>query len=324
MTALPATAELDGFLAGHHRELAGYCYRMLGSAFDAEDAVQEVLVRAWRGIDRFEGRASLRTWLHRIATNVCFDMLEGRRRRALPSDLGAPGSPHDPVGLPRGERWVQPMADRLVLDPSDDPAEAAARRDSIRLAFVAALQVLPPRQRAVLILRDVLRWSAAEVADLLGTSVAAANSLLRRARATLAEAGGPERAPAPLGPEDRALLDRYMRAFERYDVDALVGLLHEDAVLTMPPQPLWLSGREDLRAWWQGEGTRCRGSRLVPHAVCGRIGFAQYQRSPGPGGGPWLALALQVPTVRDGAVARLDVFTDPALFPALALPVRIP
>jgi len=323
MSALPATAELDGFLAGHRRELAGYCYRMLGSAFDAEDAVQEVLVRAWRGMGRFEGRASVRTWLQRIATNVCFDMLEGRRRRALPSDVGAPGSPHDPVGLPQAERWVDPMADRLVLDPTEDPAEAAARRDSIRLAFVAALQVLPPRQRAVLILRDVLRWSAAEVAGLLDTSVPAANSLLRRARATLAESGGAERAPDPLAPEDRALLDRYVRAFERYDVDALVALLHEDAVLTMPPQPLWLSGRADLRAWWRGEGRRCRGSRLVPHAVAGTIGLAQYQRSPGPGGA-WVALALQVPTIRDGAVARLDVFTDPALFPALALPVRIP
>jgi RNA polymerase sigma-70 factor (ECF subfamily) len=315
------SAEIDGFLDGHRRELAGYCYRMLGSAFDAEDAVQEVLMRAWRGMGRFEGRASVRTWLHRIATNVCFDMLEGRRRRALPSDLGAPGSPHGPVGPARGDRWVDPMADRLVLDPTEDPAEAAARRDSIRLAFVAALQVLPPRQRAVLILRDVLRWSAAEVAGLLDTSVAAANSLLRRARATLAEAGGAERRPDPLAPEDRALLDRYVRAFERYDVDALVALLHEDAVLTMPPQPLWLSGRADLRAWWQGEGRRCRGSRLVPHAVAGTIGFAQYHRSPEPGA--WIALALQVPTVRDGALARLDVFTDPALFPALALPVRI-
>ena len=322
MTALPAAAELDGFLAEHRRELTGYCYRMLGSAFDAEDAVQEVLVRAWRSLGSFEGRASVRTWLHRIATNVCFDMLDGRRRRALPSDLGAPGSPHDPFRPAPGDAWVQPMADRLVLDPATDPAEAVAQRESIRLAFVAALQWLPPRQRAVLILRDVLRWSAAEVADLLDVSVAAANGLLRRARVALRTADDGEPAPGPLRPEDRQLLDRYVRAFERYDVDALVALLHEEVVLTMPPQSLWLTGRSDLRAWWLGEGRRCEGSRLVPHAINGTLGFAQYTRAPGPGGAR-VALALQVPTVADGVVRRLDVFTDPALFPALALPVRL-
>jgi RNA polymerase sigma-70 factor, ECF subfamily len=321
MTALPTAAEPDGYLVEYRRDLTGYCYRMLGSAFDAEDAVQEVLVRAWRSLGTFEGRASVRTWLHRIATNVCFDMLEGRRRRALPSDLSSPGSPHDPLVKASGDQWVQPMADRLVLDPSADPAEAVARRESIRLAFVAALQVLPPRQRAVLILRDVLRWSAAEAADLLDTTVASANGLLRRARIALQTIRVDEPPAGPLQPEDRDLLDRYVRAFERYDVDALVALLHEDAVLTMPPQSLWLAGRSALRAWWLGEGRRCEGSRLFPHALNGTLGFAQYGRAAG--GGPFVALALQVPTVADGAVRRLDVFTDTGLFPALALPVRL-
>ena len=323
--------EIEPQLEEHRTELTGYCYRMLGSGFEAEDAVQETLVRAWRSADRFEGRSTLRSWLYRIATNVCLDMLGGRQRRARPMDLGPAGNVDVPLGPPRAETaWIQPVPDGRVLPDGGDPAEAAIERESIRLAFVAALQHLPPRQRAVLILREVLRWRAAEVAELLDTSVVSVNSALQRARATLAEQNittadtAPGVAPgvdeAQLNDEQHALLARYVDAFERYDIDSLTTLLREDATQCMPPYDLWLRGRDDIFAWWLGPGIGCRGSRLVPTAANGRPAFGQYKPS-GPGGRhePW---ALQVLEIEDGRIVELTFFLDTAtLFPLFDLPV---
>jgi RNA polymerase sigma-70 factor (ECF subfamily) len=305
----------------HRVELTAYCYRMLGSAFEAEDAVQETLVRAWRGLDRFEGRSSLRSWLYRIATNVCFDLLNGTKRRARPMDLGPAQSSNAPVGgtLPESA-WVQPVPDRNVLPTNADPADLAVSRDSVRLAFVAALQHLPPQQRAVLILREVLSWRAAEVAELLGTSVAAVNSALQRARATLAARDLEPAEPAePMDEADRELLARYLDAFERYDMDELTALLHEDATQSMPPYELWLRGRKDILGWWTGTGAGCRGSRLVPTQANGQPAFAQYRPS-GPGGAfePW---SLQVLRVVDGKIVELTFFLDAdRLFPLFGVP----
>src|SRR5437868_7526069 len=259
LTATPAFADLEG----HRRELTAYCYRMLGSPFEAEDAVQDTLIRAWRAMDRFEGRSSLRSWLYRIATNVCLDMLKGKDRRARPMDLGPSSSPHGPVGEILPEiTWIEPVPDGKVL-PEGDPADVAEARETIRLAFVAALQRLPPRQRAALILCEVLRWQATEVAELLETSVASVNSALQRARATLAagnvSAGDPS---PPLSEADQALLARYVEAFERYDIESLTALIREDATQSMPPYDLWLRGRDDIFRWWFGPGIGCRGSRV--------------------------------------------------------------
>src|SRR3712207_1059698 len=263
--ALGPAGTLDPRLLEHRRELTGYCYRMLGSAFDAEDAVQETLVRAWRGLADFEGRSALRSWLYRIATNVCLDQLSGRQRRALPMDMS--GQPWQPVesslaARRPGTAWVEPVLDRQVLPEDGDPAERAVAKESIRLAFIAALQHLPPRQRAVLLLRDVLRWKAEEVAQLLDSTVASVNSALQRARATLGATGG---APElrPLEPEDKELLDKYVDAFERYDIDAFVRLLHGDATQHMPPFEMWLRGADDIGAWMLGPGGACRGSRIL-------------------------------------------------------------
>src|SRR3989454_10464455 len=304
LTAAPS--ELDLRLEQHRAELIGYCYRMLGSPFDAEDAVQETLLRAWRGIDRFEGRAALRSWLYRIATNVCLDMLDGRTRRARPMDLGPAQAPEaaNLNTLPEAT-WIQPIPDGLVA-PEGDPAEVAVARETIRLAFVAALQHLPPRQRAVLILCEVLRWQASEVAELLDTSVASVNSALQRARSTL-EAGKIS-ASDPLPPLDevhRALLARYVEAFERYDIDALTSLIQEDATQSMPPYDLWLRGREDIFRWWFGPGIGCRGSRVIPTvAANGSPAFGQYKPSAtGEGYEPW---ALQV---LEGSAGRIGEFT---------------
>ncbi|HEY6416924.1 MAG TPA: RNA polymerase subunit sigma-70, partial [Acidimicrobiales bacterium] len=247
MTTRSADVDLRSELEAYRRELTGYCYRMLGSGFEAEDAVQETMVRAWRGLDRFEGRSALRSWLYRIATNVCLDMLRGPQRRARPMDLGPASTAEGNLGahVPE-ENWVQPIADAKVVpaDP-DDPAELAASRESIRLAFVAALQHLPPRQRAVLILREVLRWQAAEVAELLDTSVASVNSALQRARGTLADRDL-DLTPPQVDPDQAELLARYVDAFERYDIDSLVTLLHDDAVQSMPPFAMWLRGRAEM------------------------------------------------------------------------------
>src|ERR1700759_2905551 len=258
-----ALAQPDA-LEEYRRELTGYCYRMLGSGFEADDAVQETMLRAWKSADRFEGRSSVRSWLYRIATNVCLDMLRGRQRRARPMELG-PSSAPDPANL--GEKlpehlWVSPIADDRVLAAEADPAVVVEARDTLRLAFVAALQHLPPKQRAALILCEVLRWQATEAAELLETSVASINSALQRARATLATAD--IAAPAELDAETRALLDRYVEAFEGYDIDRLPDLLPEDAIQSMPPFSLWLKGRDDIFTWWFGPGIGCKGSEALP------------------------------------------------------------
>jgi RNA polymerase sigma-70 factor, ECF subfamily len=311
-------------LEGYRRELTGYCYRMLGSAFEAEDATQETLVRAWRKADGFEGRSSLRTWLYRIATNVCLDQLRGRDRRERPVDLGPASTVATAALTERPESaWLEPMPDARVLSDRSDPAELAVERDTIRLAFVAALQHLPPRQRAILLLREVLRWQASEVATLLDTSVASVNSALQRARATLAEAALDDGDPvAPLDADQQDLLRRYVDAFERYDLDRLVTLLQEDAVQSMPPYELWLEGRDEIAAWMLGPGAECRGSRLVPTVANGRPAFGQYRPS-GPNGEhePW---SLQVLQIRDGRIAEITFFLDTArFFPLFGLPARL-
>src|SRR5215218_10236171 len=253
MTNLQTTDRVEDRLEQHRIELTGYCYRMLGSTFEAEDAVQETMVRAWRNIDRFEGRAALRSWLYRIATNVCLDMLEGRNRRARPMDLGPSGSAETFHATTQPEAaWLEPIPDARVLPEDGDPAELAAARETLRLAFVNALQHLPARQRAVLILREVLRWQASEVAELLDTSVASVNSALQRARATLAAQDLGARTVAAIEPEQQELVARYVDAFERYDIPSLVALLHDDAVMSMPPFDFWLQGAEEMRRWFVG------------------------------------------------------------------------
>ncbi|MDQ3469821.1 MAG: sigma-70 family RNA polymerase sigma factor [Actinomycetota bacterium] len=316
--------ELTDHLEGHRRELTGYCYRMLGSSFEAEDAVQETMIRAWRAYDRFEGRSSLRSWLYRIATNVCFDSMQGRQRRARPMDMGPAGGPEPQLGPPLAESvFIEPVPDNRVIRDDGDPAEVAEARESIRLAFVAALQVLPPTQRAVLILREVLRWTAAEVATLLGTTVVSVNSSLQRARATLAATAPDETEVVDADGEQQELLARYLDAFERYDLDALVELLHEDATLSMPPYDLWLRGHDAISYWLLGPGLECKGSRLVPTTANGSPAFGQYRAS-GPGGSfePW---ALQVLEIADGRVVALNSFLDTArLFPLFGLPESPP
>ena len=296
----------------YRHELVAYCYRMLGSAFDAEDAVQETMVRAWRSLDRFEGRSALKSWLYRIATNVCFDSLNGRERRARPMDLGGPGEPvlENLAELPE-VTWITPLP---------TPDELAEQRETLRLAFVAALQHLPPKQRAALILCEVLKWQASEAAELLETSVASINSALQRARATLATAD--IAAPAELDAETRALLDRYVEAFEAYDIDRLTDLLHEDAIQSMPPFSLWLKGRDDIFTWWFGPGIGCKGSKLVPVGLAnGMPAWGQYKPSPEGGYDPW---AVIVPEVSGGRIVELTFFLDTAqLFPIFGLPERL-
>jgi RNA polymerase sigma-70 factor, ECF subfamily len=311
-------------LESYRRELTGFCYRMLGSAFEAEDATQETLVRAWKHADGFEGRSSVRTWLYRIATNVCIDQLRGRQRRERPIDLGPASTVATASLTERPEAaWVEPAPDGRLLPDTADPAELAVARDTVRLAFVAALQHLPPRQRAILVLREVLRWQASEVADLLDTSVASVNSALQRARATLGTADLAAGEPAePLDQDQRALLDRYVDAFERYDLGRLVELLREDAVQSMPPYELWLQGRDEIAAWMAGPGAECRGSRLVPTVANGVPAFGQYRRSrTGVGHEPW---SLQVLQIRGGTIDEITFFLDTErLFPLFELPPRL-
>lgn len=315
-TAPPVIDDLEAF----RRELTGYSYRMLGSAFDAEDAVQETMIRALRAAEGFEGRSSLKSWLYRIATNVCLDMLRARQRRAIPYELG-PARP--PVErsladvLPDGS-WISPIADERILPPEADPAEVAEQRESVRLAFVAALQHLPPKQRAVLVLCEVLRWQASEVARLLDTSVPAVNSALQRARAGLA---GVQPAEQPVDTDTRDLLDRYVDAFQRYDMDALVGLLHEDALQTMPPYAMWLRGASDIATWMVTVGAECRDSVLLPTRANGAPAFAQYRSTPGGGHHAW---AIQVLVVDDGRISEIHSFLDTErLFPLFGLPLRL-
>ena len=305
-----APIELEEGFQEHRRELLAHCYRMLASPFEAEDAVQETFIRAWRGWDGFAGRAALRSWLYRIATNVCLDMLNGRERRARPMDLGPS---REPV-----ESNLSTLAEITWVEPIPDPAEEAVQKETVRLAFVAALQRLPPRQRAVLILCEVLRWKASEVAELLETSVASVNSALQRARATLDELDDERDLDEP----DRELLSRYVQAFEDYDIDALTSLIHEDATQSMPPFSLWLTGREDIFTWWWGPGIGCKGSRVVPAGSAnGSPAFGQYKPSPDGGYEPW---ALQVLEIEDGRIVELTFFLDTQrLFPLFGLPARL-
>ena len=318
-----ATSDLSLELEDYRVELTGYCYRMLGSSFEADDAVQETMVRAWRSLDRFEGRSTLRSWLYSIATNVCLTLLQGRKRRAMPMDLASPASAVEtfrPAPLPE-RTWVQPIASERAIPADGDPADLAVARETIRLAFVAALQFLPPRQRAVLILREVLRWQAAEVAELLDTSVASVNSALQRARATLAAkdvaAGG---SSEPMDAQKQALLERYVDVFERFDVEAFVALLHEDATLSMPPDRFWLRGRDLLGAWWRGPGAKCAGSRVVPISVNGTPGCAAFRAAPD---GAHEAFAVQVLETSDGLITAVHAFRDLRLFAQFGLPTRL-
>jgi RNA polymerase sigma-70 factor (ECF subfamily) len=307
-TAQFAASELDQY----RRELTGYCYRMLGSAFDAEDAVQETMLRAWRSLDRFEGRSALKSWLYRIATNVCYDALAGRDKRARPMDLG-------PAQEPLFENLAE-LPEATWLTPLPTPEDEVEQRDSLRLAFVAALQHLPPKQRAALILCEVLKWQASEAAELLETSVASINSALQRARATLAKAD--VGAPAELDADALALLERYVEAFEAYDIDRLTELLHEDAVQSMPPYSLWLQGRENIFTWWFGPGIGCKGSKLVPVGlVNGMPAWGQYKPDPDGGYEPW---AVIVPDVSAGRIVELTFFLDTQrLFPLFGLPEHL-
>jgi RNA polymerase sigma-70 factor (ECF subfamily) len=322
LTGSDASAQVERELEQHRRALTGYCYRMLGSGSEAEDAVQETMVRAWKAADRLETRAALKSWLYRIASNVCFDMLQGPQRRAQPMDLG-PASAADAAlgeGLPE-HAWVQPIADARVAPAAGDPAEVAAARETLRLAFVAALQHLPARQRAVLILREVLRWQATEVAELLETSVASVNSALQRARATLAEldldAG---EGPAVVDAEQADLLARYVDAFERYDMTALVALLREDAEFSMPPFPLWVQGADDIVAFMTGTGAKCEGSRVLATSANGGPAAAIYNVD-GNGFSPWAIVVVE--TTPDGRIGGLHHFLYPELFPAFGLPPRL-
>jgi len=321
MTTLTDRSLDVGELEQHRVELRGHCYRMLGSLFEADDAVQETLVKAWQGLDAFEGRSSLRSWLYRIATNVCLDHLRSRTRRALPMDLSSPlPATTAPTDVLPDAAWLEPVPTGDVVPADADPAQRAVLTDSVRLAFVAALQTLPARQRAVLLLREVLCMSAAEVAELLDTTVASVNSALQRARATLASADLQDRAPGPLQTDEQDLLERYTRAFEAYDITALVALMREDASISMPPMTLWLQGRQDLRDWYLGMGCGCQGSRLVATTANGRPAFGQYRRDPAGGHRPW---SLQVLDVVDGRIAHVHHFLDESLFARFGLPARL-
>ena len=306
----------------HRRELTGYCYRMLGSGFEAEDAVQETMVRAWKNIDGFEGRSALRSWLYRIATNVCLDMLRSRQRRARPMDLGPSGTADAFLGAPLPEAtWIQPIPDDRVLPEDGDPAELAAARETIRLAFVTALQHLPARQRAVLILREVLRWRASEVAELLDTTVPSVNSALQRARATLAARSVDADAAEPADAEQQALIARYVDAFERYDVSELVTLLRDDAIMSMPPFPLWLEGPDQIGRFFLGQGIGCKGSKLVAVAANGGYAFGSYKPAEDGTRRPW---AIQVIEVSGDRIVGHHNFLGPDLFSVFGLPDHLP
>jgi RNA polymerase sigma-70 factor, ECF subfamily len=322
-SAVAGSEELELELEQHRAELTAYAYRMLGSGFEAEDAVQEGFLRAWKSFDRFEGRSSLRSWLYSIVTNVCLDMLGGKERRTRPMDL-APARSADvplPDALPENV-FVLPIPDDRVVPESGDPSEVLEARESIRLAFIAALQHLPPRQRAVLILREVLRWKASEVAELLDTSVASVNSALQRARATLASVRIDDAETLqPADDDQRALLARYVDAFERYDMESLTSLLREDATWSMPPYEMWLQTHDDIVSWCLGPGIGCRGSRLIAVEANGMPAFGQYK--PGAQGGlePW---SLQVLEIADGRIVGISFFLDTErLFPMFGLPPRL-
>jgi RNA polymerase sigma-70 factor (ECF subfamily) len=306
-------------LEQYRRELTGYCYRMLGSVFEADDAVQETMVRAWKNFDTFEGRSAVRSWVYRIATNVCLDMLRGRQRRALAMDLGPAGKADAFTRASREESaWVTPIPDSRVLPEDGDPADLVEARESIKLAFVTALQHLPARQRAVLILCEVLRWQAAEVAELLDTTVASVNSALQRARATLAARDTGESQTLPVSDEHKQLLARYVDAFERYDISSLVSLLRDDVVMSMPPYDFWLSGPDQMAEWFVGEGHGCEGSRLVAVQANGMAAFASYKPDPATGERkPW---SIQIIEISGDRIVGHHNFLDTTLFEAFGLP----
>jgi RNA polymerase sigma-70 factor, ECF subfamily len=323
-TADADEVEVEVELERHRPLLTGYCYRMLGSPFEADDAVQETLLRAWRGYEHFQGRATVTSWLYRIATNVCLDLLKGRARRATPMDLGPAQSPLESNlhVLPEAT-WIQPIPSSQLMAAAD-PADVAIAHETIRLAFVAALQHLSPRQRAVLILCEVMRQKATEVAFILDSTVASVNSALQRARAAIAAAElDADAMVATIEPAQRGLLARYVRAFETYDLEALTTLIREDAKQSMPPFDLWLSGRDDVLAWWFGPGIICSGSRLVPTlAANGSVAYGQYKpNASGSGFDPW---ALQVVEWDRGVATEFTFFLDTArLFPLFGLPPHL-
>lgn len=316
--------EVVGRLEGHRAELTGYCYRMLGSVFEAEDAVQETMVRAWRSLDRFEERSSLRSWIYRIATNVCLDALAAGKRRARPMDLTGPTSGATSPGTPLDAGlWIEPCPVGPV-PTVDDPAEAAETGESVHLAFIAALQHLPPKQRATLLLREVMAFSAREVADLQGCTVASVNSALQRARATLAARREAADDPAvrPSSTVQQVLAKRYAAAFSSFDMEELSMLLHVDATMSLPPYALWMRGVSDIQAWLTGPAVGCRGSRLVPTFANGSPAFGQYRPSTeGTGFDPW---ALQVIDFSGDRITDISVFRDTErLFPLFDLPAHI-
>lgn len=306
----------------HRAALTGHCYRMLGSSVDAEDAVQECMVRAWRSLEGFDGRSSLRTWLYRIATNVCLDALSDRARRERPTELRPHGSPDELLEARPRTHWLEPIAEARAIPSDADPSERLALRQSLRLAFVAALQHLPPKQRAALVLTEVLGWSASEVADSLDTSVPAINSALQRARSTLATRDLGE-APPSLSETQIQLVERYVSAFEQYDIDRLTSLLREDATLSMPPYTLWLQGPENIRAWLLGRGIGCRGSRLVPVSASAAPAWGQYRlKADGSGHEAWALMVLELSGDR---ISQLVSFLDTEhLFPLFDLPLELP
>ena len=317
------TAETTLNLESYRRELTGYCYRMLGSGSEADDAVQETMVRAWRNASSLKAPAALRAWLYRIATNVCLSMLSGAQRRARPLEVGSLVSADRPIldELPR-YTWVEPVADAAVMPESGDPESVAVARETVRLAFVAALQHLPPRQRAVLVLREVLHFSAAETAELLESTVASVNSALQRARATIDELDIDPAESASVAAEHEQLLDRYVAAFERYDIDELVTLLAHDVTFDMPPHAMWLQGPEDVAKWFVGPGAECRGSRIVRVRANGQPAYAQYRPAPDGGWAPWSIVLIEV-APGGGAIGAIHNFLFPELFAAFGLPERL-
>jgi RNA polymerase sigma-70 factor (ECF subfamily) len=321
-TSPGAIVPVDQDFEAHRRALTGYCYRMLGSGADAEDAVQETMVRAWKNSDRLESRAALKSWLYRIASNVCFDMLQGTQRRAQPMDLGPASAADGALGASMPEHaWVQPVADAKVLPEDADPAAVAESRETLRLAFVAALQHLPARQRAVLVLREVLRWQASEVAELLETSVASVNSALQRARATIDSLDLDTSSGAAVADSEdqQELLTKYVAAFERYDIDSLVTLLKEDADFSMPPFPLWLRGPDEIHDFMLGQGAHCEGSRLLTTSANGCPAVAIYHPADD-GYHPWAIVIVE--TSSEG-ITGLHHFIYPELFADFGLPPRL-
>lgn len=312
-------ANLDAYRPG----LTGHCYRMLGSVFDADDAVQETMIRALRAWDQFERRSSVSTWLYRIATNVCLDELKNRGRRARPVDEGSPSAgapPIESLTQQPGVYWIEPILDSRIVPMEADPSERAMLRQNVRLAFVAALQYLAPKQRAALLLTEVLGCSAGESAEILETSVPAINSALQRARAALAKRS--EQEPPELTEAQQDTLRRYVAAFESYDVDRLTALMREDATFCMPPYSLWLQGPREVRTWMLGLGSGCRGSRLIPTAACGWPAFAQYRPNPAGGYKAWALIVLELSGDR---ISGVNSFLDTEkFFPRFDFPLTLP